>query len=435
MHEQCKHFLLYVKNTFPDFFQNKQVLDVGAGDINGNNRELFIDCEYNGNDVMQAPNVTIVSKTKDLDFSDEYFHTIISSECFEHDPEFSQSIKKIYKMLKPGGLFAFTCATDGRPEHGTKRTTDIDSYGTIANLPEMINYYKNINHVDLNDVINIKDCFANFNIFINQQSCDLYFFGFKHDDSKIFLNFPKYTSEYIVEITNLIYSSSVPSCNSIFNRHNTDKNSYFHNYSRQYSDIFEKYRDKRVKILEIGIYNGESLRVWKDLFSNYTTILGIDINTECAQYEDSINNIFIEIGNSTSKELFENIKNKYGTFDIIIDDGSHTNTDVIKNFELYLNILNDNGVYIVEDSVCTNIPEYIYTTEPNHIDYFTKYITYLNQCRKNNSTWGNNPTDFCTDPFKILKKTNNVFEYSIDKIEFGCSYIAIYKKLRYHWIS
>ena len=45
-----------------------------------------------------------------------------------------------------------------------------------------------------------------------------------------------------------------------------------------------------------------------------------------------------------------------------------------------------------------------------------------------------NKYDNCVDPFKIQKQTNNVFEYSIDKIEFGCSYIAITKKVRTHWI-
>ena len=37
--------------------------------------------------------------------------------------------------------------------------------------------------------------------------------------------------------------------------------------------------------------------------------------------------------------------------------------------------------------------------------------------------------------YKIIKKSDNIFECSIDKIEFGCSYVAIYKKLRNHWIN
>ena len=88
MHPEASDFLNFVKSNFTDFFENKKVLDVGSGDINGNNRYLFNNCDYIGNDVIQTSNVTIVSKTKDLPFENNSFDTIISSECFEHDPEF-----------------------------------------------------------------------------------------------------------------------------------------------------------------------------------------------------------------------------------------------------------------------------------------------------------------------------------------------------------
>ena len=98
------------------------MFDVGSEDINGNNRFLFEDCEYDGNDVIQAPNVTIVSKTKDLHFKSETFDTIISTECFEHDSTYKESFLKIYDMLKEDGLFTFIYASTGRAEHGTRRT-------------------------------------------------------------------------------------------------------------------------------------------------------------------------------------------------------------------------------------------------------------------------------------------------------------------------
>ena len=66
MHGQARDFTVFVKQILGDYFINKRVLDVGSGDINGNNRFLFENCEYDGNDVIQANNVTIVSKTKDL---------------------------------------------------------------------------------------------------------------------------------------------------------------------------------------------------------------------------------------------------------------------------------------------------------------------------------------------------------------------------------
>ena len=88
------------KSLLPEYFIDKNVLDVGAGDINGNNRILFQNCKYEGNDVTYAKNITIVSRTKDLPFISNTFDTIVSTECFEHDPEFKDSILKIYNLLK-----------------------------------------------------------------------------------------------------------------------------------------------------------------------------------------------------------------------------------------------------------------------------------------------------------------------------------------------
>jgi SAM-dependent methyltransferase len=194
MHDSARRFTLFVKNILPNFFENKTILDVGAGDINGNNRFLFVDCEYNGNDVINAPNVTIVSKTKDLIFSDNYFDTIISTECFEHDPEYRESLAKIYQMLKPGGLFTFTCASTGRNEHGTRRTTPQDSYGTLGGLPEMSDYYGNLVKEDIDSVLKLNKSFSSWNTYYSYENKDLYFIGIKNGSELITL--PEYCDEY-----------------------------------------------------------------------------------------------------------------------------------------------------------------------------------------------------------------------------------------------
>lgn len=178
MHDQARDFTLTVKSKFPNFFQGKRVLDVGSGDINGNNRFLFTDCEYHGNDVILAHNVTIVSKTSNLPFAPESFDTIISTECFEHDPEYKESFKKIVELLKPGGMFVFTCASTGRPEHGTLRTTPIDSYATMGCVEVWQDYYKNLTFEDLCESIDI-NVFDTFEHIYNPITCDLYFFGIK----------------------------------------------------------------------------------------------------------------------------------------------------------------------------------------------------------------------------------------------------------------
>ena len=206
MHEQARQFTLFVKSTLADYFINKQVLDVGSGDINGNNRFLFENCNYEGNDVIQAPNVTIVSKTKDLQLEDNRFDTIISTECFEHDPEYKESFLKIYKMLKVGGLFCFTCASTGRGEHGTRRTSPGCSYGTVGNLDDMVDYYKNLTEIDLNEVLNLNALFSTWDTYYNSESKDLYFIGIKTGNNSDIRPFTKYEGHCIQHTTkNIIH--------------------------------------------------------------------------------------------------------------------------------------------------------------------------------------------------------------------------------------
>lgn len=200
MHTQATNFTVFVKSILPDSFKNKNVLDVGSGDINGNNRHLFEGCRYEGNDVIEAPNVTIVSKTKDLPFEDSSFDTIISTECFEHDPEYKHSFLKIYRMLKAGGVFLFTCASTGRAEHGTRRTSPNDSYGTRGDLSDMQDYYRNLIDYDLNDVLNLNKCFSKWDTYYNGESKDLYFVGVKKmENQEEYEVLPEYRDYYLIK--------------------------------------------------------------------------------------------------------------------------------------------------------------------------------------------------------------------------------------------
>lgn len=210
MHDQVKHFTEFVKSLFPEYFVEKNVFDIGSGDINGNNRYLFKDCEYGGNDVTQAANVTIVSKTKDLPFADNTFDTIISTECFEHDPEYKQSFEKIYRMLKPNGLFCFTCASTGRGEHGTRRTSPQDSYGTLGGLEDMADYYKNLTEKDVNAVLPFNDLFACWNTYYNMDTKDLYFYGIKRSSEhlKDYSNITEYSARSVLKTSSAIYTCS-----------------------------------------------------------------------------------------------------------------------------------------------------------------------------------------------------------------------------------
>ena len=96
-------------------------MDIGSLDINGNTRFLFEDFEYTGVDIGEGPNVDVVSKGHE--FKSERFDIVISTECFEHDMYYKETLKNCVKLCKAGGMFIFTCASTGRAEHGTARTS------------------------------------------------------------------------------------------------------------------------------------------------------------------------------------------------------------------------------------------------------------------------------------------------------------------------
>lgn len=177
-HPQQIEFCTSVKDRFPNFFFNKRVLDAGSLDINGNNKYLFEECYYCGIDVGEGPNVNIVSKIHEFSALDETYDVIISTECFEHDMYYPDSLKNIVRMLKKGGLFLFTCATTGRAEHGTTATSPVDS-PLLAEYGEWADYYKNLTEKDIRECLDIESVFDCFEFQTNEESHDLYFWGIK----------------------------------------------------------------------------------------------------------------------------------------------------------------------------------------------------------------------------------------------------------------
>jgi SAM-dependent methyltransferase len=174
-HDAQKDFFVYVKSKFPERFKNCSVLDIGSLDINGNNRHLFEDYSYIGVDVGPGKNVDVVSKGHEYK-SDKEFDIVISSECFEHDMFYRNTIKNCVQLTKPTGLFLFSCASTGRGEHGTRRTSPRDSPLT-QQYQEWGDYYKNLTESDIRDVIDIENTFIDFEFKYNPG--DLYFWGIK----------------------------------------------------------------------------------------------------------------------------------------------------------------------------------------------------------------------------------------------------------------
>jgi SAM-dependent methyltransferase len=178
MHQASKDFMEMVKRKYSEHFKEKFVLDVGSLDVNGTNKYLFENCAYIGLDMGPGNNVDIVQHVADfhpeLYGEDPQFDTIISSNAFEHDSRFNQSIENIvFNLLKPKGLFAFSCASTGTPEHGT-------TAHWAGHSPHTNDHYKNITESDLLAVLNWDNYFSEYKI--ETFGADLRFYGIRKEE-------------------------------------------------------------------------------------------------------------------------------------------------------------------------------------------------------------------------------------------------------------
>jgi SAM-dependent methyltransferase len=202
MHEESKHFLRFVASSFKkNFTMDKLVLDVGSYDFNGTNRDLFDkSCTYYGNDVAPAESVNLPFVTSELPFFEPTFDTIVSSECFQNDPEYVKSLKKIVEILRPGGLFAFTCATTGCPEFGTRRFYPTRSLATLEDWPKWNTYFKPLTFEDLKAAIPLNDVFSNYAAYYNANSKDFMFVGIKKRAVAAKVVIPDYRAPHVEKV-------------------------------------------------------------------------------------------------------------------------------------------------------------------------------------------------------------------------------------------
>ena len=119
---------------------------------------------------------------------------------------------------------------------------------------------------------------------------------------------------------------------------------YFPIYTRHFSP----YRGRPIRILEIGIYRGGSLDMWHWFFGPQVTLVGVDIDEDSKAASDPRH--VVEIGDQTDQEFLRRVAEQHGPFDIVIDDGGHEMEQQIVTAETLFPLLEDGGVFLVEDS-------------------------------------------------------------------------------------
>lgn len=176
-HESQIQFLTNVRKNLGNFFNKTKVLEIGSADINGSARVLFTSCDYTGVDLIEGKGVDRVCFGHMIYDPDESYDVVLSTECFEHDRFYKKTFKNMIRLCKKGGLIIFTCASTGRPEHGTKRSSPNDSLSCFVEGFE--DYYKNLEEKDFRDFVNFDEVFLHYWFGGNQEPSDLYFCGIK----------------------------------------------------------------------------------------------------------------------------------------------------------------------------------------------------------------------------------------------------------------
>jgi hypothetical protein len=129
-------------------------------------------------------------------------------------------------------------------------------------------------------------------------------------------------------------------------RFETDKSSKHHNYLQFYEQFFSGRRNDEIKFLEIGIFQGASLKTWQEYFPN-ARIVGVDIRPETRKFASE--RTVIEIVDQSNIDQLVRLGVKHGPFDIVVEDGSHRWEHQITSLRTLFPFVREGGLYIIED--------------------------------------------------------------------------------------
>jgi hypothetical protein len=118
-----------------------------------------------------------------------------------------------------------------------------------------------------------------------------------------------------------------------------------------YFDIYhrhlEPWRGRSPRVLEIGVYRGGSLDLWSHYFGPGTTLVGVDIDPGAPALAGPTRTVVV--GDQADPQFLASLHERYGPFDIIVDDGGHTMEQQIASIETLFPLLAEDGIYLVED--------------------------------------------------------------------------------------
>ena len=133
-------------------------------------------------------------------------------------------------------------------------------------------------------------------------------------------------------------------------KYGSDKFSAKHSYSAWYWEQFKDRRETVKKVVEIGVGEGASLRMWREFFPN-AMIYGGDIDPARCFADDRID--VTRCDQSKVEDLRQLIEHTGNDIDLFIDDGSHSPVDQLSTCLLLMAVLWPSVTYVIEDVAST----------------------------------------------------------------------------------
>lgn len=121
----------------------------------------------------------------------------------------------------------------------------------------------------------------------------------------------------------------------------------WHHYLPLYDRYFSRYRNTKVRFLEIGVNNGGSLQMWRRYLGPDAVLCGIDINPDCAQYDGQSG--MVRIGSQDDPAFLAEVVREMGGVDVVLDDGSHRMKHIEASLRALFPLLTTGGTYMIED--------------------------------------------------------------------------------------
>ena len=141
-------------------------------------------------------------------------------------------------------------------------------------------------------------------------------------------------------------TSSLPSLDAIGLKFGTDKASTHHNYLNFYEGFFAEKRTAPITILEVGVWQGASLKTWEAYFPA-AKVVGADIMPATRRFQRG--RVAMEIVDQSNIDDLTRLAVKHGPFDIVVEDGSHIWDHQILTLKTLYPFVKPGGLYIAED--------------------------------------------------------------------------------------